>query len=137
MTRQLKIAVADDERDTREFFQEYLTHLGHDVRAAEDGRQLVELCRAFRPDLIVADYAMPGLDGLAAVAEVNRDRPVPVILITGRCDAEQLAQSDSKVYFTRLTLGQHQRSGSCGSTASPSRPCASCRAPPSNDQSPR
>ncbi len=93
MTRPLKIAVADDERDTREFFQEYLSHLGHDVRAAEDGRQLVQMCRAFRPDLIVADYAMPGLDGLAAAAEVNRDRPVPVILISGRHDAEQLARS--------------------------------------------
>ncbi len=90
----MKIAVADDECDTREFFQEYLSHLGHDVRAATDGRQLVELCRAFGPDLIVADYAMPGLDGLAAAAEVNRHRPVPVILISGRHDAEPLARAD-------------------------------------------
>ncbi len=97
MTRLLKIAVADDERDTREYFQEYLSHLGHDVRTAADGRQLVEVCRAFGPDLIVADYAMPGLDGLAAAAEVNRERPVPVILISGRHDAEQLARSNSGV----------------------------------------
>ncbi len=94
MTRPLKIAVADDERDTREFFQEYLSHLGHEVRAAADGRQLVELCRAFDPDLVVVDYAMPELDGLAAAAEINRDRPVPVILISGRHDADQLARSD-------------------------------------------
>ncbi len=94
MSRPLKIAVADDERDTREYFQEYLSHLGHDVRAAADGRELVEICRAFGPDLIVADYAMPGLDGVAAAAEVNRDRRVPVILISGRHDAEQLARSE-------------------------------------------
>jgi CheY-like chemotaxis protein len=94
MTRRLKIAVADDERDTREYFQEFLSHLGHDVRTAEDGRRLVEICRTFGPDLIVADYAMPGLDGLAAVAKVNRDRPVPVILISGHHAAEQLAISD-------------------------------------------
>ncbi len=97
MTRPLKIAVADDERDTREYFQEYLTHLGHDVRTAPDGRQLVEMCRTFGPDLIVADYSMPGLDGLAAAAEVNRDRPVPVILITGRHDAELMARSDGRM----------------------------------------
>jgi CheY-like chemotaxis protein len=103
MARLLKIAVADDERDTREFFQEYLTQLGHDVRAAADGQQLVEMCRAFRPDLIVVDYAMPGLDGLAAAAEVNRDRPVPVILISGRHDAEQLARSDSGLVVRFLT----------------------------------
>lgn len=94
MTRLLKIVVADDERDTREFFQEYLSHLGHDVRAAADGRQLVEMCRAFRPDLIVADYAMPGL---AAAAEVNCDRPVPVILISGRHDVEPLARADDRL----------------------------------------
>lgn len=103
MTRPLKIVVADDERDTREFFQEYLSHLGHDVRAAVDGRQLVEICRAFGPDLIVTDYAMPGLDGLAAAAEVNCDRPVPVILISGRHDAEQLARSDGGLVVRFLT----------------------------------
>jgi CheY-like chemotaxis protein len=93
MTRPLKIAVADDDRDTREYFRLYLSHLGHDFSADADGRQLDEIRRAFKPDLIVADYAMPRLDGLAAAAEVNRDRPVPVILIPGRHDAEHLARS--------------------------------------------
>ena len=88
MTRRLKVAVADDDLDTREYLQEFLTHLGHDVMAAEDGRRLVEICRILHPDLIVTDYAMPRLDGLAAAAEVNRERPVPVILISGRHEAE-------------------------------------------------
>lgn len=94
MTQKLKIAVADDERDTREYLQEYLAYLGHDVRAAADGRELVELCRAFGPDLIVTDYAMPGLDGLTAAAKVNQDRLVPVILVSGRHDVETLAHTD-------------------------------------------
>jgi CheY-like chemotaxis protein len=99
----LKIAIADDERDAREYYQEYLSRLGHDVRVAEDGRQLVEICRAFGPDLIVADYAMPGLDGLAAATAVNRDQSIPVILITGRHDAEPLARSDSGLVVRFLT----------------------------------
>src|SRR5215831_1436288 len=41
------------------------------------------------------------------------------------------------LYLTRLTLGQHQRSGSCGSAANPSRPCASSRAWPNSGQSRR
>lgn len=94
MTRPLKIVVADDERDTREYFREYLTRLGHEVRVAEDGQQLVETCRTFGPDLVIADYAMPRLDGLAAAAEINRDRPVPVILMTGHHVAEQMAAPD-------------------------------------------
>src|SRR3954471_22782952 len=87
----LKIAVADDEPDTREYLQELLDRLGHEVRAAEDGRRLAGLCREFAPDLVVTDHAMPGLDGLAAAAEVNRERPVPVILISGQHEAESLA----------------------------------------------
>ena len=93
--------MADDERDSREYLQELLGYLGHDVRAAADGRQLVAVCRDFPPDLIVTDYAMPGLNGLAAAAEVNRDRPVPVILFSGRHDVElpALAQGSPVVKF--------------------------------------
>ncbi len=97
MSRRLKVAVADDEDDTREYLQEYLARLGHEVRGAEDGRRLVELCREFAPDLVVTDYAMPGLSGLAAAAEINRERPVPVILLSGRHDAESLAATEAQV----------------------------------------
>lgn len=87
----LKVAVADDEVDTREYLQDYFAYLGHEVRVAADGRHLVELCREFEPDVVVTDFAMPGLDGLAAAAEVVRARPVPVVLISGRHDAAALA----------------------------------------------
>ncbi len=97
MSGGLKIVVADDDRDTREYLQECLTHLGHEVTAAENGHRLVDACRASRPDLIVTDYAMPGLDGLAAAAEVNRERHVPVILISGRHDAEDAALAPAHV----------------------------------------
>jgi len=97
MSGRLKIAIADDERDTREYLQEYLTHLGHEVTAVEDGRQLVQLCRELRPDLIVTDYAMPGASGLAAAAEINRERPVPVILISGRFEVESHAATQAHV----------------------------------------
>jgi CheY-like chemotaxis protein len=93
MGRRLRIVVADDEFDTREYFELLLSRLGHDVRAAADGRQAVEASRAFAPDLLVLDYAMPGLDGLAAAAEVNRGRPVPVILFSGRHDVESPARA--------------------------------------------
>jgi two-component system, response regulator PdtaR len=46
---------------------------------------------------------MPGLDGLAAAAEVNRDRPVPVILITGRHDVELPPQCDGGLVVSLLT----------------------------------
>jgi CheY-like chemotaxis protein len=93
MSRRLRILVADDERDTREYLQEFLAHLGHEVRAAQDGGRLIEMSRDFAPDVVVTDYAMPGMDGLAAAAEINRERAVPVILISGRHGAEEAARA--------------------------------------------
>jgi response regulator NasT len=92
--RSLRVAVADDEPDTRQFFRELLVRLGHDVvGVAETGRQLVEQCRAAHPDLVITDVRMPDLDGLAAAEEVNRDVPVPVILVTAHHDEDVLARA--------------------------------------------
>jgi response regulator NasT len=89
----LRVAVADDEADTRQFFRELLPLLGHSVvGVAETGQQLVEQCRTTHPDLVITDVRMPDMDGLRAAEEVNRASPVPVILITGHHDADQLAQ---------------------------------------------
>src|SRR5438309_9318442 len=97
MTRRWKIAVAANDGDTLEYLAEYLKRLGHDVMTAADGRHLVEACRTFHPDLVVTDFAMPELDGLAAATAANRERPVPVILISGRHDAETAALAAAQV----------------------------------------
>lgn len=118
MSGRLKIVVADDEVDTREYLQEYLAHLGHDVRAAADGRTLAELCRVFAPDLVVTDYAMPGLNGLAAAAEVNRERHVPVILISGRHDVEPAAEPHVVAFLAKPVKPAELRSAVEAVTAS-------------------
>jgi response regulator NasT len=90
----LRIAVADDERDTWQFFQALLTHLGHEVVAvAETGRQWAEQCHTTRPDLVITDIKMPDMDGMEAAAVVNHERQVPVILVTGRHDVDLLANA--------------------------------------------
>ena len=92
--RPLRIAVADDERDMRQFLQELLPPLGHEVVAvAETGRQLAEQCRHLRPDLIITDIKMPDMDGIDAALEINRDRPVPVVLVSAHHDAELLVRA--------------------------------------------
>jgi response regulator NasT len=90
----LRIAVADDERDTRQFLQEVLAHLGHEVVAvADSGRELVRQCRSATPDLVITDIKMPDMDGIEAAAEVSRDRQVPVVLITAHHDDGLLARA--------------------------------------------
>jgi DNA-binding response OmpR family regulator len=44
----------------------------------------VRLCDALRPDLVVLDLMLPGLDGLDVCREIQRDRPVPVLMLTAR-----------------------------------------------------
>jgi response regulator NasT len=92
----LRIAVADDEPEVRQFFEELLPPLGHEVvTVAETGRQLVERCRSSRPDLVITDIRMPDMDGIEAAEEINRQQPVPVILVTGHHEADLLARASN------------------------------------------
>lgn len=94
MTQSLRIAVADDEQDMRDFFQRMLPLLGHQVvSVAENGRELVEQCRLQRPDLVITDIKMPEMDGIEASAELCRDEPLPIILISAYHDAELITRA--------------------------------------------
>jgi response regulator NasT len=86
VSRSLKIAVADDERDTREFLQELLTRQGHQVETTSKGRLLLDLCLKMQPDLIVIDVNLSDLDGIEAARTYGNQRETPVILITGHHD---------------------------------------------------
>jgi two-component system, response regulator PdtaR len=102
MTRPLRIAVAEDERNMREYLRELLPRLGHEAVAVESGRQLVELCRTAPPDLILTDVRMDDMDGLAAAAEINRDAAVPVILISAHHDDELRARARQEYVMAYL-----------------------------------
>src|SRR5262245_20630154 len=96
MTASLRIVIADDEPDMREYFQKLLPRLGHQVvGAAEDGRALIELCRAQKPDVVITDIKMPDMDGIDAAAQLYRERPVPVILVSAYHDAELIARAEA------------------------------------------
>jgi response regulator NasT len=83
MTPGLRIAVADDELDVRDYYQRILPRLGHQVVAvAQTGRELLEQCRAVRPDLVITDIKMPDMDGIDAAAAISRDERIPVILVS-------------------------------------------------------
>ncbi len=96
MNRSLRIAVADDERDMRDFFQEFIPPLDHRIVAvAATGRELVEQCRAQRPDLIITDIKMPDMDGIEAASAICRERPVPIILVSAYDDRELLDRAEA------------------------------------------
>ena len=88
MRGSFRILIADDERDMRDYLARILPRMGHEVvSASENGRQLVAEYNRLHPDLVITDVRMPELDGLAAVSEIRRDQPVPVIFISAHQDA--------------------------------------------------
>lgn len=82
-----KILVIDDEKDFVEMFTMRLRASGFDVSAAVDGKAGLEKARRERPDLIIADIVLPGMDGIELCRTVKREAmfaSVPVILLSGK-----------------------------------------------------
>ena len=85
--RSLRVIAADPDPAAREFYQKTLAALGHQPCCAESGRQVLDLCRAVTPDLVIAEAELPDQDGFELAALVCRERPVPVILASAAPDA--------------------------------------------------
>ena len=82
----LKILVADDEASIRRILETRLRMQGHEVAAAEDGAQALEIFRGFEPDVVVLDVMMPVLDGFAVTERIRAQSEVPIILLTALGD---------------------------------------------------
>lgn len=90
------VLVADDDPDVMAVLVEALEPEGYRVLTATDGTAALDLARKERPDIVVLDWMMPGLDGLSVCRALRQeDDPrlahVPVVLITGRADAQDTA----------------------------------------------
>jgi PAS domain S-box-containing protein len=85
-----RIILADDNADMRAYVRELLSPI-YAIEAVADGEQVLAAARRQRPDLIVSDVMMPGIDGLAMLSAIRRDdslRSVPIILLSARAGEE-------------------------------------------------
>ena len=80
------ILVVDDEPKIATLARDYLEHAGFVVLTAGDGRTALTTIRQRRPDLIVLDLGLPGLDGLDVTRELRRDSNIPIVMLTARDD---------------------------------------------------
>ena len=81
---QRRIAVIEDEATIAASVAARLRAEGFEVETAADGLEGVELCRRFRPDLVVLDLMLPRLDGLEVCRRIQQERAVPVLMLTAR-----------------------------------------------------
>lgn len=96
MNTSLRIVIADDEKDMRDYFRKILPRLGHKVvGVAQNGLELIEACRAESPDLVITDIKMPDLDGIDAACQAYEQRPVAVILVSAYHDAALIQRAEA------------------------------------------
>jgi DNA-binding response OmpR family regulator len=79
-----RILVVDDEPKIVRLVRDYLEHGGFDVLVARDGPEALMRARTERPDLVVLDLGLPGLDGLDVTRALRRETPMPLIMLTAR-----------------------------------------------------
>ena len=79
-----RILVVDDDKKIVELVQLYLEKDGYQVHVAYDGLQALELARQKRPDLVVLDLLLPGLDGLDVCRILRAESKVPIIMLTAK-----------------------------------------------------
>ena len=81
-----KILVVDDEISLQETLAYNLKKQGYDVQTTGDGTEALELAREMKPDLIILDVMLPGLDGFEICRILRKEMVTPVLMLTARDD---------------------------------------------------
>jgi two-component system, OmpR family, alkaline phosphatase synthesis response regulator PhoP len=80
------ILIVDDEPRIAQIARDYLEKAGFSVTTAGNGVDALAMIQRARPDLVVLDLALPGMDGLDVARLVRRDSNVPIIMLTARVE---------------------------------------------------
>ncbi|MBS1251210.1 MAG: putative transcriptional regulatory protein pdtaR [Anaerolineales bacterium] len=89
-----RIVIAEDEDLTRKDLKETLEGLGYlVVGEARDGQSAISLARELRPEIVVMDIQMPGMDGIDAAKTLTEERIAPTLLLTGYYDEAKIERA--------------------------------------------
>ena len=100
-----RVVIAEDEALIRLDLKEMLEEAGYDVVGeAADGQQAIDLTEEHRPDLVILDVKMPGLDGISAAEQIVESATAPVIMLTAfsqRELVERAAEAGAMAYLVK------------------------------------
>ncbi len=101
------VLIADDKATSRELVRTVLEKTGYAVVEASDGIEALRSARECKPDLVILDLHMPGLDGFGVVREIRRDRELaatPVMALTASAmqgDRERALSAGFTAYIAK------------------------------------
>jgi len=81
-----KVLVIDDEENVCELITLYFEKAGYDVVCSGDGNEGIDMVRSQKPDIVILDLMLPGMDGLDVCKEIRKFSNVPLIMLTARVD---------------------------------------------------
>jgi DNA-binding response OmpR family regulator len=81
-----KILIIEDETELVKVLRSYLEKAGFEVISAYQGNTGLETWRSAKPDLVILDLNLPGMDGLDVARSIRRERDTPIIMVTARVE---------------------------------------------------
>jgi len=92
----------EDDRDVRRFIVDCLHTFGYEVRESQDGHTGLEEMRSAQPDLLIVDFAMPGINGADMATQVRAQHAdLPIIFVTGYADMDAVERVDGTKFLLR------------------------------------
>ena len=89
-----KLLVVDDENDICDFVKTFFKDRGFHVFTALNGEEALSIAKKERPDLVLLDIKMKGMDGLAALKHIKElDRSIKIIMVTALADQDKMHEA--------------------------------------------
>jgi CheY-like chemotaxis protein len=85
--------IVDHDPDVRELVTTFLTELGYEVHAATEGEHAMKLLPKLKPDMVIVDFAMPGMNGAETARTLQRCGGLPMLFISGFADSKVLEEA--------------------------------------------
>lgn len=95
-----KILVVDDDPEISSLVEYTLETLGHQVKVCDNGREVIDMLRSYKPDLLVLDVMLPGIDGYSLASQISEDadlKEMPIIVLSALEPSRTMFQRFSQV----------------------------------------
>ena len=85
-----KVLVVDDDQDLAEMLGIVINGAGMDVEIIGRGDEAIEAFRENKPDLVLLDLMLPGLDGIEVCKQIRNESMVPIVMLTAKGDSQDV-----------------------------------------------